>query len=97
MISLVTNFQYLFKDQEVAHQAQTLKVVWARAFEEKLTQFVPNLKQVRALLKLLQFRIGDFKDNRAVIVELVLAAGRFDDVELVKRNIKAHFLEHFLG
>lgn len=67
-------FDCLFEHEETAYQTQALKSFFAGAFKEQLTLFVPDLNQMRTILKALQFGISDFDDYGAVEVELICAA-----------------------
>jgi len=67
-------FDFLFEHKETAYQTEALKSFFAGAFKEQLTLFVPDLNQMRTILKVLQFGISDFDDYGAVEVELICTA-----------------------
>jgi hypothetical protein len=70
-IQIIFFVHQLFTNKEVAHLTHRLKRFLARPFEEHLTLIVPDLEQVRAIVKALQFGISDLHEDWTVKVMFV--------------------------
>jgi len=87
----------LLESEVLAKHASLDLRTCAASLVQELALLVPNLDQVPAAQRLLQLVILNAEQHRAVLVELVVAKGLLQTVQLVNVDVKTHALQHLGG